>query len=79
MQLQLKTFGIACEILGQRQVTWNFSGQTVGDLKTELLGRYPQLAGLRSLQLAVNQRIAEDHEPIQAADEIALIPPMSGG
>jgi molybdopterin synthase sulfur carrier subunit len=79
MQLQLKTFGVTRELLGDRQVTWDFRGTTVGELKTELVARYPALAGLGSLQLAVNQCFADDDRVLSASDEIALIPPMSGG
>lgn len=79
MNLQLKAFGIARDVLGGREVGWPFGGTTVGDLKAELLARHPELAGLRSLQLAVNQRFAEDDQVITPTDEVALIPPMSGG
>lgn len=42
--------------------------------------RHPQLSSWRShLRLAVNQDFADDDHPIKADDEIALIPPVSGG
>ncbi len=79
MRLQLITFGVAREVLGTRQVAWSFGGHTVGELKAELLARYPALASLRSLQIAVNEKFADDHHPLVESDEIALIPPMNGG
>lgn len=70
---------MARETMGARTVEWQFGGHTVGELKRELMARYPALAELRSLQVAVNHTFAEDHHPLTAADEIALIPPMNGG
>jgi molybdopterin synthase sulfur carrier subunit len=40
---------------------------------------YPALEKLRSLFIAVNQQYAEDNQSINETDEIALIPPVSGG
>ncbi len=79
MKLQLKTFGVTRELLGGRVVDWQFEGKTVGELKRELFSRYPSLADLQSLQVAVNQTFAEDNQPLTATDEVALIPPMNGG
>jgi molybdopterin synthase sulfur carrier subunit len=79
MKLQLKAFGVAREVMGGPVVEWPFTGRTVGDLKSALYTRYPQLTDLRSLQIAVNQTFADDHQPIAETDEIALIPPMNGG
>ena len=41
--------------------------------------RYPALRELSSLALAVNQAYARDKDPVHESDEIALIPPVSGG
>ncbi|MGA9239521.1 molybdopterin converting factor subunit 1 [Robiginitalea sp.] len=53
--------------------------QTVGDLKKHLSMEYPKLAELTSLAVAVNQQYAEENHPLGNKDEIALIPPVSGG
>jgi molybdopterin converting factor subunit 1 len=72
-------FGIAKDILGGRQCEIELTGNTVAALRTALLGRYPALAGLRSLMIAVNSEYAEDGVLLEERDEIALIPPVSGG
>lgn len=54
-------------------------GSTVGELRQCLVSKYPQLKGLRSLFIAVNHTYAEDTLRLTEADEIALIPPVSGG
>jgi molybdopterin synthase sulfur carrier subunit len=40
---------------------------------------YPNLKGLKSLLIAVNNEYAEDSVELLESDEIALIPPVSGG
>jgi molybdopterin synthase sulfur carrier subunit len=41
--------------------------------------RFPALAALRSLAVAVNGQYADAATSIQPGDEVALIPPVSGG
>lgn len=79
MNYRIKTFGIARDILGGREVEIKIEGNTVQALRTHLLAHYPALAELRSLFIAVNQAYSEDHQVLQETDEIALIPPVSGG
>lgn len=79
MKHTIKTFGIARDIMGGRQVVLETTAGTVGDLRKELLHRYPQLIDLHSLLIAVNMNYADDGVPLTETDEIALIPPVSGG
>lgn len=53
--------------------------ESVSDLKRYLLLEYPALAGLTSIAVAVNQQYAHEDHPLTEMDEIALIPPVSGG
>lgn len=78
-KLKLKAFGIAREILGGREIELEFSVQRVGDLRLQLIESYPKLKGLKSFMIAVNQTYADDELLISAVDEIAIIPPVSGG
>jgi sulfur-carrier protein len=75
----IKTFGIARDILGGKVVQVEVEGSSVGDLRKHLTTHYPQLIELRSLFIAINQNYAEDSLQLNEADEIALIPPVSGG
>lgn len=74
-------FGITKDIVGKESLTLNDNSgiQTVSDLRKWLLARYPAMNDLRSLGIAVNDRFANDSEPIQSTAELALIPPVSGG
>ena len=76
---KIKAFGIAREIMGGREVLIEFEGQTVAALKLELEQRFPSLLSLRSYFIAVNNVYAADNTELGPNDEIAIIPPVSGG
>lgn len=55
-------------------------GRRVADLLDELSARYEPIAGARkSVQVAVNQEVVQHDRVLRDGDEIALIPPVSGG
>ena len=76
---RIKAFGITKDILGGREIVVEVDAATVVDLRQYLNSRYPQLTGLKSLLIAVNSNYAEDARALEESDEIALIPPVSGG
>lgn len=78
-QFRIKAFGITKDILGARENIIEVKGQTVASLRQELIQKYPELMGLRSLLIAVNDAYADDTVILSEKDEIALIPPVSGG
>lgn len=51
---------------------------TVSELRQRLVSEWPELAPV-TFRTAVNQRYVLDSEPVRPDDEIALIPPVSGG
>jgi sulfur-carrier protein len=79
-EFKVRAFGITKDILGGKEATIKVeNGVTVSALRHELNTRYPQLLGLRSLYIAVNNEYADDNKILNSTDEIALIPPVSGG
>lgn len=78
---EILLFGVAREIIGS--ATLKFSGEelpeSVGALRKLLMERYPELKTITSLKVAVNNEFAGDDAPIASRDEVALIPPVSGG
>ena len=55
-------------------------GTTLADLLESYIQRYPQLAGFRaSLVASRNQEFATWDARIAGGDEIAFLPPVSGG
>jgi molybdopterin synthase sulfur carrier subunit len=80
MKCKIKAFGISREIVGGGLVELDLpEGQTVSGLKNQLFGKYPQLAALQSVYIAVNSEYADENAMLKEGDEIALIPPVSGG
>lgn len=79
MKYKIKTYGIAREMMGGSLVEIDADVRSVGELRSLLVARYPDLADLRSLFIAVNLEYAADHAELNENDEIALIPPVSGG
>lgn len=73
-------FAAAAEIVGGDSCQLSLPpGATVGTLRQALLAHYPAFAELASFAIARNQQYATDAEVLEAADELAIIPPVSGG
>jgi molybdopterin synthase sulfur carrier subunit len=80
MDITIQLFGITREIAGNAQIVLSVAeGTTVSQLLQHLQERYPRLAGLSSLAVALNTEYATGIETLTQSDEIALIPPVSGG
>jgi molybdopterin converting factor subunit 1 len=80
MTIKILMFGIAKEIAGGTSVEIEVDDQmTVQRLRTLLEERYPRLKQLSSFMIALNNEYAAGEELISKNDEIAVIPPVSGG
>jgi molybdopterin synthase sulfur carrier subunit len=79
MKFTVKTFGVARDVMGGKEVVIETRGNKVADLRRELVAKFPDLEKLRSLFIAVNQHYSEEETELKETDEIALIPPVSGG
>lgn len=80
MKIKLLAFGIAADIFETRSLELELIADgTVGDLRKMLGEQYPQLKQLNSYAIALNNSYAMDSERIQTIDEVAILPPVSGG
>jgi molybdopterin synthase sulfur carrier subunit len=79
MTIQVLAFGIVKEIFGQSVVKISVAGNNVAALKIVLEEKYPRLKQLASYMVAVNNQYAQPDRLINHTDEIAIIPPVSGG
>ena len=79
--MELLLFGITKDIIGANRLLLpaNESIADVAALKQWLIAKYPPLEKLRSLAVAVNRKYAKDDTLLTGTEEIALIPPVSGG
>lgn len=76
--MRVLLFAGLAEAAGQRELALDEVPDNVDQLLQELQSAYPELpwSGVR---VAVNQRYVALEHALQAHDEIALIPPVSGG
>ncbi|MFT6370794.1 MAG: molybdopterin converting factor subunit 1 [Maribacter sp.] len=80
--MEVLFFGIAKDIVGASQKVFSandYRPKSVGELKQLLIQEYSELAKLTSLAVAVNSEYAQDDVPLKDNDEVAVIPPVSGG
>jgi len=82
--LKVKSFAILREIIGEEQMTLQLprkdEGTTVADLRIRILELYPEISAQRiPIGIAVNAKMVDDKTVINDFDEIALLPPISGG
>jgi molybdopterin synthase sulfur carrier subunit len=66
------------ENAGKNVIEWDAAGKTVGELRA-CLEKETSLGNLDGIMIAVNEEFAKDDRVIREHDEIALIPPVSGG
>nr|WP_145403026.1 molybdenum cofactor biosynthesis protein MoaE [Paenibacillus xylanexedens] len=82
MKLTIQLFAGIAERLNTSQLFFEYDGDTptASILKEQLSAAYPEAASqIRSSFLAVNQMYAPADTILRAEDELALIPPVSGG
>ncbi len=77
MKLKIKYFGVLAEITGFTEEFLEFSGGTVAELLTTLYEGYPNLKD-KEFQVAQDFKIVALDSKL-TANEIALLPPFSGG
>lgn len=80
--MELLLFGIAKDIVGESVIDLSNTDrlpQSVAELKKLLATEYPDFSKLSSLAIAVNSEYAADDVALGTDDEIAIIPPVSGG
>ncbi|MGB6153983.1 MAG: MoaD/ThiS family protein [Pricia sp.] len=80
--MEILLFGIARDIVGNssfRIPEDDGLPSSVLELKARLRNSFPEFGTLSSLAVAVNSNYAEDGDRLNKGDEIAIIPPVSGG
>ncbi len=80
MQLRVLCFGRLRDLIAPEAVVELSSPATVGDLWRSLLEQHPALAVYDgAVAIAVNQSFASSSTPLAEGNEVALMPPVSGG
>lgn len=80
MEVKIDLYGITREIVGEAHIRFDLPSPATVHLLLDQLGkRFPRLQSLTSLAVAVNSEYADQDVVLTENDEIALIPPVSGG
>ena len=78
--MKVLAFGIIKEIFNDAEASIAIkNGDRVDLLKNILEEKYPRLKELGSYMIAVNNEYASADDIIHDNDEVAIIPPVSGG
>ena len=79
--MKIKCFGIAKEIVNASEfaITPEDKISKVSQLRAHLLQNFPEFEKYKSFMIAVNESYATEDLIINPEDEIAIIPPVSGG
>lgn len=79
MTITIKYFGVIAEETGKNEEVLEFDSQEIDveSLKDNCFMKY-SLSDTQSIQVAVNQNLGASG-PLKNGDEIAFLPPFSGG
>ena len=81
VRVRIRLFALQRELAGTRELTIELDEPaTIADAWVALVELHPVLApGASSVRFARNGAYAPAGEPLEAGDEVAMIPPVSGG
>ena len=79
--MKIISFGITKDITGSFFLDFNAGENpvSIAKLKEGLFNKFPELLNLSILSIAVNNEYATNETMVNSQDEVALIPPVSGG
>lgn len=81
MNVQVRFFSVARDLVGADERTVTLPEGSKASSVVEVLGEEfpPLLDWRRSIRIAVNMEYVQNERILREGDEVALIPPVSGG
>lgn len=81
MEINILFLGPARDLSGIERISFEVPSEaTAAVIRTAIAAKFPRIAAaLPTMRLAVNQTFVTDEHLLRAGDEVALIPPVSGG
>ncbi len=81
VRIRVLFFGVIREVVGLSEDSLELSGGgCLGSVFEHYAARFPKLRGMESSTvLALNQQFSSPSAPLAEGDEVALLPPVSGG
>jgi len=78
--IEVAMFAGMAALAGRRIVQLPWAGGTVAELRRHLAAACPEIAPLlTNSAVAIGDRYATDGELVMAGDDVAIVPPVSGG
>ena len=78
--VKVRFFGAAADLAGVREADLAIGETTLDGLWPLLAEHYPELSPMRkNLAFAVNEEYARGDDRVRPGDEVAVLPPVSGG
>jgi molybdopterin converting factor subunit 1 len=78
--VKVRFFGAAADLAGTRETELQSGETTLEELWSLLAERHPDLSPMRNnLAFAVNEEYARGDDLVRPGDEVAVLPPVSGG
>ncbi len=80
MKITIKLFALGKELVGASELAREYpTAVTVQTVMEDLKREHPRFAQLKSYLVAVNMEYADGNRELTDGDEVAIIPPVSGG
>lgn len=81
MKIKLKPFAFFRQALGASDLQYEVkSGATAQDLLDDIISKYPSLEKSRDhVVITINKQAVHLEAPLHEGDEVAILPPVSGG
>ena len=78
--MTVRFFAAGVDVVGASTLELPATLRTVGEVRAWLTGHFPLAAALwRKCLIAVDQGYASEDQVLNAGQEVAIIPPVSGG
>ena len=79
--MKVRLFAAAKQIVGAEEIVVELEDETVvRDLRKEVESKHPELRDILACsRIAINASYASEDSTVSQDDEIAIIPPVSGG
>ena len=78
--VKVRFFGAAADLVGTRETELQSGETTLEELWDLLAEKHPELSPMRkNLAFAVNEEYARGGDRVGPGDEVAVLPPVSGG
>lgn len=80
MNVRVRLFGPAAEWAGAAEASLSVAdGATLGAVAGAIAAQWPKLGAAPGVRVALNRRFVALDRPVSEGDEVAVIPPVSGG